>query len=144
MKINLGAGNDKREGYVSLDKAFGADILCDIEDGIPLEDDSCEEIIAMDVLEQMSTAKKFVFVMNQLHRIMKKDGKLFIRVPNAKDICAFQDPMDSRRFTDETFTYLQYAHPRYKEYGINYGFKPWKLDAFESDHQIKLCITPVK
>lgn len=143
-KINIGCGKDKREGYINLDISpnVGADIVCDIEDGLPFRDNEAEEIICLDVLEQISTAKKFVFVMNELWRVTRLGGAVHIRVPNAKDICAFQDPMDSRHFTEETFTYMQYGHQRHERY--SYGFKPWFVGIIEKGAQIRLVLNPAK
>jgi len=146
MRLNIGCGHDKREGFVGLDISpdVGADIVCDIEQGIPLKDNECEEVICLDVLEQMSSAKAFVFVMNELWRITKLGGSVHVRVPNAKDICAFQDPMDSRHFTEETFTYMGFKHQRYERYGKHYGFKPWVVGIVENGAQIRLILNPVK
>lgn len=147
LKLNLGCGNDYREGYVNADisRDVKADIYFDIEDGIPSDrDGSYDEVICLDVLEQITTAKKFVFVMNELWRITKLGGSVHIRVPNAKDICAFQDPMDSRHFTEDTFTYMQYEHQRYERYGKHYGFKPWFVGIVENGQQIRLILNPAK
>lgn len=129
IKLNLGCGKDKKDGYVNLDISdkVSADIVCDIEDGLPFEVNYFDEVLAYNVLEQISNPKKFIFVMNELHRIIKENGSLTVRVPNADDICAFQDPMDIMRFTEESFTYLQYNHPRFEEFGRHYGFKPWLI-----------------
>ena len=144
LKVNIGCGKDKREGYVNLDISsnVGADIVCDIEEGLPFKDNECEEIICLDVLEQISSADKFVFVMNELWRVTKLGGSVHVRVPNAKDICAFQDPMDSRHFTEETFTYMQHGHTRYERY--QYGFKPWFVGVLENGVQLRLILNPSK
>lgn len=135
MKLNLGCGRDKKEGYIGLDISteVGADIVCNIECGIPLRDNEVDEILAYNVLEQVSTPHSFVFVMNELWRILKDTGEIIVRVPNANNICAWQDPMDCRRFTEESFTYMQHNHLRWRQYGNHYGFKPWKVERIQND-----------
>lgn len=133
------------EGYINLDISpdVGADVVCDIQDGLPFEDDSFTEVRANNVLTQILDRKTFVFVMNELWRVCK--GDVYVRVPNAEDICAWQDPMDCRRFTDQSFTYMEKGHRRYKRYGKHYGFKPFKVDIFDNNgRQMNVKLSPVK
>jgi predicted SAM-dependent methyltransferase len=146
-KLNIGCGNDKLKGYVNLDVSplVSPDVVCDIEYGIPFDDNTFDEILANNVLTQIFIPMNFVFVMNDLWRITKKTGVIRVRVPNAKDLCAWQDPMDCRRFTDQSFTYLQYNHRRYKTYGKHYGFKPFKVTLVEDNgRQMIFNLTPKK
>lgn len=146
MKLNLGCGKDYREGYVNLDtsKDVGADIVWDaVTSGLPFEDDSFDEILVNNMLTQILHGREFVYVMNELHRVCK--GKIYIRVPNADDTCAFQDPMDCRRFTDQTFTYMEHGHRRYEQYGKTYGFKPFTVELVENNgRQMSFVLCPVK
>lgn len=148
IKLNIGCGNDRKEGYVNIDIASAAnpDVVLDIEDGLFIyADDSCVEIIAENVLTQISSPQIFLKVMNEFHRVLVHGGTLVVRVPNAKDICAFQDPMDQRRFTDQTFTYMEFGHRRYTQYGKHYGFFPWTVFlAEDNDRQMMFHMNPVK
>lgn len=148
MKINLGCGRDLMEGYCNIDISdkVGADVVYDMQKlPLPFEDNSVDEIIANNSLCQMSSPRKFLEVMNDLHRILKSDGKLTIRVPNALHICAFQDIFDTIRFTIESFTYMQHGHRRYEQYGIHYGYKPFKVKILENNsRQMKFELKPVK
>lgn len=148
MKLNIGCGHDKRKGYTNMDIALevNPDIQWNIEEGLPMLSDSCvDEVLANNVLTQILHSDTFLKVMNELWRVIKKDGELFIRVPNAKDVCAFQDPMDNRRFTDQTFTYMESGHRRYDEYGKHYGFKPWRVRLLEDNgRQMRFLLNPVK
>lgn len=146
-KLNIGCGLDKRIGYINLDISAEAnpDVVCNIEYGLPYPDDSMDEIIANNVLTQISTPIAFLLVMNELWRITKPTGVIYIRVPNAEDICAFQDPFDQRRFTVETFSYMEYHHRRYEQYGKHYGFKPFEVELLENNgYQMKFKLIPVK
>ncbi len=143
-KLNLGCGNDYRQGYTNADISFavGADVVFDLTDYVPFRDNTFDEVLCNNVLTQVQDPKKFVQVMNDLWRITKPDGQIFIRVPNAEDICSWQDPMDCRRFTDQTFTYMEFEHRRYETYGTHYGFKPFVVELLDNNGRqmtFKLC-----
>lgn len=143
-KLNLGCGNDYIQGYTNADISFavGADVVFDLTDYVPFRDNTFDEVLCNNVLTQVQDPKKFVQVMNDLWRITKPDGQIFIRVPNAEDICSWQDPMDCRRFTDQTFTYMEFEHRRYETYGKHYGFKPFVVELLDNNGRqmtFKLC-----
>lgn len=147
VKLNIGCGKDYLEGYTNLDISphVGADIVCNIEDYMPFRKDIFDEILCNNVLTQIFHPDSFVQVMNDLWKICKPNGEIFIRVPNAKHICAWQDPMDCRRFTDQSFTYMQYDHRRYNQYGIHYGFRPFKVVLLEDNGvQMRFKLCPIK
>jgi len=141
-KLNIGCGKDKLEGYINLDisREVEPDIVCDIRHGLPFPDDYFDEVVAYNVLTQID--KEFLFVMNELHRVTK--GSIYVRIPIVPNECAWQDPMDCRRFTSETFTYIEYGHRRYEQYGKHYGFLPFKVEVLEKKEQWKIKLTPKK
>jgi hypothetical protein len=145
QKLNIGCGRDLLEDYINIDisKDVRADMILDIKEGIPFPDNSIKEIICNNVLTQIESSKDFIFVMNEMWRVTS--GDIFIRVPNAEDICAWQDPMDCRRFTDQTFTYMQLGNRRYEQYGKHYGFKPFNVILLDNNkRQMMFKLTPVK
>ena len=147
-KMNLGCGRDIREGYLNVDIAgnVGAQKVMDLQvTPWPFQDDRFEDIIAHNVLTQIQDPKKFVEVMNELWRVTKNDGFIQIRVPNALHICAWQDPMDCRRFTDQSFTYMEHKHRRFEQYGRHYGFRPFIVEKVEDNGiQMVFLLTPFK
>ena len=128
MKINLGCGNIYMEGYVNCDisKNVKADKYFDAREGLPFKDNEAEEIIVGCILEQICSNEDFIKVLNELWRVLESGGKLKGYVPNADFSCAFQDPMDCRRFNEQTWNYFNVDDNLYKEFGSNYGFKPWR------------------
>lgn len=147
IKLNIGCGRDYRDGYTNLDISsdVGADVVADIEKCIPFRTNTFDEVLCYNVLTQILYPKTFLQVMNDLWRITKADGFIEIRVPLAKYEYAFQDPMDCRRFTDQSFTYMEEGHRRYEQYGKHYGFKPFKVKILDKkEEQMYIRLIPIK
>ena len=136
--LNLGAGSRIMDNAINIDiiQREGIDIVCDIQKGLPFEDNKFERVIADYVLCQILEPQTFKFVMNEIWRILKPDAYLEIRVPDARYPAAFQDPMDCRRFVRETFDYFNKDHYRYKVF--NYGFKPWTIESVQRERDDRL------
>ena len=112
MKLNLGCGNDRREGYVNVDcaKLPGVHKICDLNAlPLPFESDSCEEILCKDVLEHLES---FPAIMYDLHRILKKGGVLKIVVPHFSSGDAYSDPTHRNFFAAKTFGFFVSGHER--------------------------------
>lgn len=129
FRLNLGCGNDIREGFINIDLIDAADLKIDLETvgkekKFPYPDNSVELTLCSHVLEHLHNFKD---LMNELHRVTKPGGVVTIFVPIYPSKQAFQDPTHVRFFTDETFSYLNQDSDYHKEHGVNYGFKPWKL-----------------
>jgi hypothetical protein len=110
---------------------------------LPFKDNEFTEVFAYNVLTQIESNGDFIEAINELWRIT--DGVIHVRVPFALHECAFQDPMDCRRFTEESFTYMEGDHRRYIQYGKHYGFKPFKVSLKDNNgRQMLFDLTPIK
>jgi len=81
-KLNLGAGEDKKEGYINIDwnKLANPDILHDLNQiPYPFSDNEFDLIEAFHVLEHLNKPFK---VMKEFHRILKPGGRLIVKVPH--------------------------------------------------------------
>lgn len=81
-KLNMGCGAAKKKGYINLD--FRGQVEPDVVHDLnvfpyPFEDHSFDMIEAFHVIEHLDRA--FV-VMKELHRILKPEGLLHIKVPH--------------------------------------------------------------
>ncbi len=106
MKLHLGCGNDKSEGYINCDisKEVNPDKIVDLEKTpLPFKDSSVEEIILNHVLEHIND---FIPLVHDLHRICKKDAKIRIKVPFYLAYRQFGDPTHVRFFNPFTFDYF--------------------------------------
>ncbi|MBN1832757.1 MAG: glycosyltransferase [Deltaproteobacteria bacterium] len=148
VKLDLGCGKLKREGFIGLDvKAMpGVDIVCDISQGIPIKNDCADYIIADNLMEHIGD--EFIDVMNNIWDICKIGAILKIVVPGAHTSAAFQDPTHKRFFVKDTFDYFNIDHERWKIYGSSYGIKPFRIlsSGLRSTDQrfIEVEMTPIK
>ena len=86
-KLDLGAGEFVREGYECIDllnynplnkHKFKPDIQCDLNEGIPVGNNSCEAINMSHFLEHVDNP---YFMLEEIRRVCVKDSEVDIRVP---------------------------------------------------------------
>jgi len=89
-KLNLGSGNSRYDGFLNLDisEEFSPDIVCDLSQGIPLKDNSVDEINANHIIGHLSDT---IFVMNETYRVCKHDAIVNIEVPHQNSKMAFAE-----------------------------------------------------
>ncbi|HEY3950667.1 class I SAM-dependent methyltransferase [Phenylobacterium sp.] len=116
MKLNLGCGFDKREGWLNLDKfaACEPDRLLDIE-ATPwdLPANGFDHVLMKHVLEHVGAEfAVFAAVMGELYRILEPGGLLEIHVPHVRHDSFWADPTHVRAFTPLTFQMMSKARNR--------------------------------
>lgn len=119
MKLLLGGGNKKIEGFVNIDilPMPNVDIIHDLNKGLPMiNSDHVEEVIAEHVIEHLFN---FPLLMNEIHRVCKKGAIVRIVTPHASYPQFWRDPTHVRPFTEETFKYWEewrwlYQYPEFK------------------------------
>jgi predicted SAM-dependent methyltransferase len=94
MKLNLGAGEDRREGYLSVDlRADVADVAADVG-ALPFRAGSVDRLLALDILEHVP-ATRTASLLAEWRRVLRPRGHLTVRVPNlyqlARGIVGFTD-----------------------------------------------------
>jgi ubiquinone/menaquinone biosynthesis C-methylase UbiE len=92
------------------------DILADLQEGIPLEDNSVDEIRCHHILEHIETKYK-VKVLGELWRVLKPGGILDIEVPNFPSEQSIQDPTHVSFWSSACFKYFipgQSLHENFK------------------------------
>ena len=96
MKLNIG-GKEKKKGWhvLNIQKKDGADFIGDISDLSQFKDDSIEEIYASHVFEHINH-KNINKTLLGINRILKKNGKFYISVPDMDILC--------KMFIDKTNT----------------------------------------
>lgn len=129
MKLNLGAGATKIEGYLNVDilELEGVDIVCDVTKGLPLEKDSVDEIYAAHFVEHIDDT---VGLMKEIYRVCKNGALVRFKMPYFKSTGAFKDPTHVSFFTEKTFEYFDKSfieEGKLPDYKLNLNFKTEKI-----------------
>ncbi len=87
LKLNVGCGFDHRPGYVNVDlhAHHAPDLVCDATWLKPIEDSSCGEVVAQDVLEHIPRAACLT-ALREWNRVLAMDGRLWVRVPSLRHL----------------------------------------------------------
>lgn len=83
IKLDVGCGKFKREGFVGYDNLeFGQEILWNINQGIPLPDESVSELYTSHFLEHLRNEELPIFF-NEAVRVCQPGVLMEIRMPHA-------------------------------------------------------------
>jgi predicted SAM-dependent methyltransferase len=135
VKVELGPGRiseEHKRGYITIGLNPSADYFCDIymdlEDGLPFDDETVDEIYSNQFLEHISR-EKFIYFMNEQWRVLKPGGFMVHSVPTWDSPWAFADPTHKNWFQPNSFDYFSIrvdGEPfvnRFSDYGIKCAFK---------------------
>jgi SAM-dependent methyltransferase len=126
IKINLGSGNDPKNGFVNVDfiKLNSVDVVHNLmEFPYPFEDNSASKIRAVDVLEHLANytddkRPSIIAFIEECHRILKPGGELFIQTPRYDADFLWLDPTHVRGFHEESMDFFDPT----SHYGQSTGF----------------------
>lgn len=136
MKINLGAGQIKRDGWIGVDRlaACRPDVVLDVTRAPwPWPNGSVERIDADNLLEHIGWGPEgddlLMVVMNEAHRVLQPGGTFWFRVPSFEHwpTGALRDPTHRRYFVSGSMDYWTAGHQTHNTYGRIYGYRPWNV-----------------
>jgi predicted SAM-dependent methyltransferase len=83
-RLNWGSGPDTSPGWLRTDKGAweGVQLVCDVLDGLPLEDGSFDYVVSIHALQEIPY-KHVLRVLGELGRVIKPDGWLRLCLPDA-------------------------------------------------------------
>lgn len=125
MKIDLGGGINGLPGYTVIDQGGQCDIQADLNDGIPLPDNSVGVLNASHVLEHLHDKTK---IMSEIHRVLAHGGWAFIEVPSTDGRGAFQDPTHVSYWNENSFLYYTDAYLARFINNRSIRFQEWRRD----------------
>lgn len=102
MKINIGGGYKKFDGYINLDNDLNCnpDYLINLEtDKLPFEDNTVEKVIAHHILEHIGEG--YINLIKEIYRVCKNGAIVDIIVPHHRHEVFFNDPTHKRPITVE-------------------------------------------
>ena len=137
LKVDLGGGLYPRKGYMTIDQC-DADIICDLNDGIPLPDNSVGVLNASHVIEHLRDPIK---TMREIHRVLAHGGWALIEVPSTDGRGAWQDPTHVSFWNEHSFWY--YTDKSKAEFIRNKDirFQSYRLDTWEMSPHIPVVTT---
>ncbi|UQZ35852.1 hypothetical protein C2I18_21350 [Paenibacillus sp. PK3_47] len=105
MRIDIGCGSGKETGYLGIGRmpAPGVDLVCDINEGIPLPDNSAEFVMASRVLPYVDN---LFAVMNEIYRISTHKAVVCILAPYAHSFPHISNPLFKQKFDEYTPRYF--------------------------------------
>ena len=106
MKLNLGCGQNRIEGYVNTNRepAVEPDLVMDLEQfPWPFDTGSVDEVVANHVLEHVgATPQQFIGIMQELYRVCRGGAIVHIAVPHPRHDNFVDDPTHVRAITPMT------------------------------------------
>jgi predicted SAM-dependent methyltransferase len=117
MKLNLGCGWNKLDGYINLDRnsQWEPDVVAELPE-IPFPDETFTHIVAWHIIEHLPDK---ISLFNECWRVLEPGGELHILTPYAFSHAAHQDPTHVTFWVPESFAYYT------SEMDFNYGIKIW-------------------
>ena len=88
---------------IDIGKLEGVDIVADLNKGIPLKDNSVDMLFSFHFLEHVND---FTRMVEEIHRVVKPNGIVKIRVSYFNCFDAFTDPTHKNFFTERAFDYF--------------------------------------
>jgi len=105
MKLNLGCGHNKRQGWVNVDYSdiCDPDIVVDLEQvPWPWPDDSVDEVLMSHVLEHLGgETRTYLNIWRELYRVCKNGARILIFVPHPRHDDFLVDPTHVRAILPE-------------------------------------------
>lgn len=127
IKLNLGCGYKKIDGFLGIDlaKTEAVDLVYDLNImPYPFKANSVSEIVADNILEHLDDV---VAVMEEIYRLCKKGALLKISLPYYKSSGAFTDPTHQHFFTENTFEFFNPDHEYYFRTSAKFKILKMKL-----------------
>jgi len=144
--INLGCGDDIRNGFVNVDKSCPKDskwltLNADLNNMWPFVTSTADYILAQDIIEHLSDK---IFTMNEAWRVLKNMALFDIWVPTTDGPGAFQDPTHVSFWNRRSFLYYEkgnsYRERFCESYGIVAAFSFVKEETIQTQDGPKLHI----
>lgn len=91
MKLNIGCGNKRKEGYLGVDKFMceAVDVLSDLSRGIPFQSSSVDAIWLDNLIEHIADIPEF---MQEIHRVGRHGAIVTIFTPHFASVSSWRDP----------------------------------------------------
>ncbi len=91
MKLNLGCGNKRKNGFIGVDlyPCETVDKIADLNKELPFEDNSVDEIWMDNVIEHINDIPK---LFKEIHRICVSGARITVLTPHFASMASWRDP----------------------------------------------------
>lgn len=102
MKLNIGCGEVRREGWLNIDKFDSGqqDLIADVEGAIPLPDGCATEILLDNVIEHVESIP---VTMRELRRLLALGGRVTLITPHYTSSSSWRDPTHRWHLSAQSF-----------------------------------------
>jgi hypothetical protein len=140
MKVDLGCGASKTAGFVGLDRfpLAGVDVVCDLDRGIPLADDSVDYLLASHSLEHIANLPAMI---QEIFRVCRDRAIVTIISPYYATGLNHANPYHKKAFNEHTARFFtvheaaprvpseEFAFPHAHEWGLGRSdHRDWRAD----------------
>lgn len=149
LKLNLGCGNDIREGYLNVDLNAhqGAIVALDLNKHwwskyLVAHYGFASEILALDLIEHLDDPVRFL---DECWACLNKDGILRIKACGWQNPNYWVDITHKRAFDIKSFDYFDPSTELGQRYGY-YTDKKWKIltKSYDRRKNVIISLTPIK
>lgn len=85
-KVQIGGGKHELKDFLNIDIFEPADVIYDLREGIPLEDEAVQFLFSEHFMEHIDYPKSTKFFAKECFRVTEKGGKVVIGVPDGEKI----------------------------------------------------------
>jgi len=127
IKIDLGAGRVRRDGYIGVDRlrSDGVDVVADAEKRLPFRDNTVDEVFSRHLFEHV---RNLIPLFEEVHRVCKPGARVIINVPYYTSVKAYKDPTHVNWFTEKTFEYFEGKSWENFDFQFRGSFRVRKID----------------
>lgn len=124
MKLNIGCGFKKEEGWINIDNdplVYPDNIVNLGVDVLPFEDNTFDEVKASHILEHIGDG--YIFLLKEIYRVCKNNATIEIFAPHHRSDWYYDDPTHCRAITVNSFKLFskKYIEQHIKDYNSSNG-----------------------
>lgn len=129
-RLNLGCGRKILEGWINLDCVTmeGVDVVADLDKcsviPLPFKNNSIDEFLGSHVLEHLENP---LDLMQDLHRIAKKNAIATFSLPYGSSDDAYEDPTHKKLYFINSFGYFSQPFYWKADYGYRGDWQPERI-----------------
>jgi hypothetical protein len=138
VKVDLCCGPKKPPGFIGVDicQCPGVDIVHDLTQSFPFDDNHIDYLRAHDALEHLPDR---IRTMNEIFRVCKNGAIVDVMVPSTDGRGAFQDPTHVSYWNINSFVYYSSQYQAWdlcRQYGFKGDFKIENLQNIQTGQNV--------